>query len=150
MSKNAPVIKQIAWIALIPQLLLMGFLIWIFYFFGSNNPVFFGALVYLLLSYGIRAILTKEHKTGMKLSQQGNFIDAINHYENSIDFFTRNSWIDKYRYLTLLSASKMSFKEMGMNNIAFCYSQLGDGKKAMEMYEKTLHEFPNSVTANLL
>jgi len=63
------------------------------------------------------------------------------------EFFDKNIWIDKYRYLFLLSSSKFSYKEMGMINIAFCYYQLGDIKKAKEMYENTLKEFPESEMA---
>ena len=33
---------------------------------------------------------------------------------------------------------------MALNNIAFCYGQLGDGEKAKEYYERTLNEFPDS------
>jgi hypothetical protein len=38
----------------------------------------------------------------------------------------------------------MSYKEMALNNIAFCYGQLGKGKLSKEYYEKTLDEFPES------
>ena len=49
--------------------------------------------------------------------------------------------------ITLFSASKMSYREMDLNNIAFCYSQIGNGTKSKEYYEKTLSEFPESIMA---
>ncbi|WP_144803871.1 tetratricopeptide repeat protein [Maribacter sp. MAR_2009_72] len=38
----------------------------------------------------------------------------------------------------------MSYREMALANIGYCYSQIGDGKKAKEYYERTLKEFPGS------
>ena len=45
--------------------------------------------------------------------------EAINEFQKSYDFFEKNQWVDKYRYLTLLTASKSSYREMALNNIAF-------------------------------
>ena len=36
---------------------------------------------------------------------------------------------------------------MALLNIAFCYSQKGNGSKAKEYYEKTLQQFPGSEMA---
>jgi hypothetical protein len=36
---------------------------------------------------------------------------------------------------------------MALVNMAFCYSQLGDGLKSKELYEKTLIEYPDSQIA---
>ena len=33
---------------------------------------------------------------------------------------------------------------MSLANIAFCYTQIGDGNKAKEYYEKALSQFPDS------
>ncbi|PHQ61052.1 MAG: hypothetical protein COC08_06375 [Maribacter sp.] len=38
----------------------------------------------------------------------------------------------------------MSYREMALANIGFCYSQIGDGIKSKEYYERTLKEFPES------
>ena len=43
-----------------------------------------------------------------------------------------------------LSSSKMSYKEMALVNIAFCYGQLGEGEKAREYYNAALKENPNN------
>ena len=80
----------------------------------------------------------------MKKVKNGDFKEAISDFMKSYEFFDKNNWIDKYRFLTLLSSSKMSYKEMALNNIAFCFSQIGNGVKAKEFYEKTLKEFPES------
>ena len=146
-NQNIPVIRQTNWIAVIPQLIFMALLILIFYLLKISEPVIWGCLTYLILSFGSRKILAKDHNQGMKLSKEQKFNEAIKYYEKSVEYFKNNEWIDKYRFLTLFSASKMSYREMGLNNIAFCYSQIGNGIKAKEYYEKTLTEYPNSILA---
>jgi Tfp pilus assembly protein PilF len=37
---------------------------------------------------------------------------------------------------------------MGLCNIAFCYSQTGNGLKAKEVYTQTLQEYPENGLAN--
>ena len=41
----------------------------------------------------------------------------------------------------------MNYKEMALCNIAFCYSQIGNGTKTIEYYKKTLEEFPENPIA---
>lgn len=36
---------------------------------------------------------------------------------------------------------------MALTNAAFCYVQTGKGQKAVEYYEKVLHQFPDSEMA---
>lgn len=38
----------------------------------------------------------------------------------------------------------MTYQEMALANIAFCYGQAGNGKKSIEYYTRTLKEFPNN------
>ena len=144
MASNVPTIKQIAWISLVPQLILMGILVYLYFLFGSKEPFIFSALTYLILSFGLRNFVAKDHRQGMKLVNQHKYAEAIFFYKQSVEYFTRNSWIDKYRFLTLLSSSKLTYKEMGLCNIAFCYSQINNGQKAKEYYELTLKEFPKN------
>jgi tetratricopeptide (TPR) repeat protein len=144
MATNVPIVRQIAWISLIPQLLLMGLLIYIFHLLELEYALLYGAATYLVLSFVLRNFVTKDHGQGMKLVKQQKFVEAIPFFEKSVDFFTRNTWVDKYRFLTLLSSSKMTYKEMGLCNIAFCYSQTNNGQKAKEYYELTLKEFPEN------
>jgi tetratricopeptide (TPR) repeat protein len=100
-----------------------------------------------MLSYGLRNLITRSHQKGINLVKQGNFIDAIPYFERSVKYFSENDWVDKYRFLTMLSSSKMSYREMGLCNIAFCFSQTGEGQKAKELYQFTLNEYPENVLA---
>ena len=144
MSSKTPIVRQVAWISLLPQLTFMGLLILGFYLLKSSDPIIHGTLTYLAISLGLRMFIPKDHLQGMKLVKEQKFAEAISSFERSHQFFSTNPWIDKYRFLTLLSSSRMSYREMALCNIAFCYSQIGDGKTAIEYYARTLQEFPGS------
>lgn len=144
MASNVPTVKQVAWISLIPQLTVLGLLVYIYYIFQSPKPFLYGALTYFGLSFFLRNFVAKYHRAGMRLVKQNNFVEAIYKFEKSVDFFTKNNWLDRYRFLTLLSSSNMTYKEMGLCNIAFCYSQTNNGQKAKEYYEQILREFPEN------
>ncbi len=144
MASNVPTIKKTAWIVLIPQLLFMAFLMYVYFLFGFSQFIFWGALSYLALSYGLRILVPRDHRKGIRLTNKYKFAEAIPCFEQSLNFFSRYSWIDNYRFLTLLSASKMSYREMGLCNIAFCHTQIGNGQKAKEFYQQTLNEYPEN------
>lgn len=143
MSKSFPISRQISWIAIVIHLLLivLFFIISTIIFPGKINYSFiFFILISLLLKFSIASY----HRKGIKLFKKGKYLEAIENFEKSYLFFKKNSWLDDYRFITLLSSSKISYKEIALNNMAFCYAQLGNGQKAKEFYEKTLTEFPNS------
>lgn len=144
MSSKVPIVRQIAWISIVPQLLVMGLIMLIWYQFNKSYFFLFGAITYLMISQLLRRIIAREHRKGMVKVKLEDYERAIPHFKNSYEFFKENEWIDKYRFLTLLSSGKMSYKEMALNNIAFCYGQVGNGKLSKEYYEKTLNEFPES------
>jgi len=144
MTSKVPTVRQVAWFSLVPQIFFVGLIILIYYKLELKEPILYGALTYLAISLCLRNLLAKSHRQGMKYVKQQQFSQAIPYFEKSVVFFTRNQWIDKFRFITLLSSSKMTYKEMGLCNIAFCYSQIGNGVKAKEYYEITLREFPDN------
>lgn len=147
MSKNVPTIKKIGWLSLIPQMMVIALLMFLWYLIKPEIAMIAGAVTYLALSFTLRNTLTKQHRMGMRSVLKGQFQEAIPYFQKSYDFFTNNEWLDKYRYLTILSSSKISFKEMALVNIAYCYGQMGDGTRCRAFYEKALIEFPDSAIA---
>ena len=144
MSSNVPVVRQIAWAYFIPQFLLVFCLIFVYTFAGVPEAPWYAIVTYLILSIVLRNLIARKHREGMRLVRQRRFDEAIPLFEESVNFFTRNSWIDKYRYLTLLSSSRMSYREMGLCNIAFCYGQTNNGAQAKNYYERVLQEYPKN------
>ncbi|WP_271856364.1 tetratricopeptide repeat protein [Patiriisocius marinus] len=144
MSSKVPTVKQTNWISIIPHLIIMGTIILIWHQFNPEKAFLFGAMTYLVISFSLRNLIPKDHRNGIKKNNDEKFKDAIPDFEKSYAFFKKYEWIDKYRFITLLSSSKMSYREMALANIGFCYSQIGDGIKSKEYYERTLKEFPGS------
>ncbi len=122
----------------------MGCIIFIWHLINPEKAFLFGAMTYLLISFSLRNLIPKDHRSGIKKNNSEKFEEAIPHFEKSYAFFKKYEWIDKYRFITLLSASKMSYREMALANIGFCYSQMGDGTKSKDYYERKLKEFPES------
>ena len=145
MASNVPVVKQVGWLSLVPQLSVMGLLIAVCYLVsGAENAILYGALIYLGISFTFRNVVAKDHREGMRLVKHYNYVEAIPCFDKSYKYFTKNTWVDTYRYLTLLSSSKMCYRGMALCNIAFCYSQIGEGKKAAEFYRQTLETYPEN------
>lgn len=139
-----PIVRQTAWISALPQVVVLGLLVLIWYVIQPKQAFLFGAITYLFLSISLRFFIPHNHRKGMDYVKNQNFDTAIIEFKKSYAYFTKHALIDKYRYLTMLSSSRMSYREMALNNIAFCYGQLGNGIEAKNYYEKTLQEFPDS------
>jgi len=144
MASNVPVVKQIAWMSVIPQLIILFIIIVVFVQLKVPNPPIFGAIVYWTCSIALRYFVPKSHREGMKLTKQQEYEKAIVSFKNSYDFFTKYCWVDNNRYLTLLSSSKMCYRETGLCNIAFCYSQIGKDTNAIEYYSLVHEEYPEN------
>lgn len=144
MNSKIPTAKQTAWISLIPHTLVLLTIWWIWWQISPDGAIIYGTITYLLISNILRRIIARHQRRAMKYVQLQNFETAIPLFQKSYEFFKRNEWVDKYRYLTLLTSSGISYREIALNNIAFCYGQMGNGQKAREYYERTLEEFPNS------
>ncbi|MBM4444151.1 MAG: hypothetical protein FJ020_02470 [Chloroflexi bacterium] len=149
MSK-APIVHRYAWHSLIFQAILAGLIVaallaatgWSF-----DIALLVGIALYLAYSIGIRRVIAKSHWRGMNAVKSGRFQDAIPFFEDSYDFFSRHVWLDKGRHLLLGSSSAMSYREMALVNMAFCFAQTGHGRRSKEYYERALREFPGSVIA---
>ncbi len=147
MKSKSPVIRQIAWLSMVPQILVMAVLVLAWDYFYPSKGFLYGAGTYLVVSISLRNFIAKDHRSGMQKVKSGDFENAIQDFQKSCDFFTRYEWLDRYRYLTLLSSSRMSYREMALNNMAFSYGQIGDGTKAIAYYKRVLAEYPGSVMA---
>ncbi|MBL3657919.1 tetratricopeptide repeat protein [Fulvivirga sediminis] len=144
MSFNIPFIKQVS----IPALMFQFLLITGIYFVLKPLIIEFAflitALTYAVIARVLRSIIAKAHRKGISLVKKHQYKEAIPNFEKSVKYFTDHESIDQYRFITLLSASKMSYREMGLCNIAFCYSQIGEGQKSKTYYELVLRDYPKN------
>lgn len=147
--RSVPTVRPISWAATIPQFLSLAAAATVGWFVThSLSGVYWGGAVYLICSLGSRRLIPRDHRRGIRLSQAHQYEDAIRAYKDSYEFFTRHAWIDRYRSLTMMSPSAISYREMALINIAFAYSQIGNGDKAKEYYRRAQEEFPDSGMAN--
>jgi tetratricopeptide (TPR) repeat protein len=147
MASKQHIVKQIAWLSLIPQLLLLSIFIVLASFTGTENPAIIGALAYISASVLLRRTVALHHRKGIAHLRKEEFAEALERFQLSYDYFHRNKWVDEWRYITLMSSSRISYREMALLNVAYCYGQLGKGSRSREFYQKTLLEFPDSAMA---
>lgn len=149
MASGKPFIRQTAWVSLIPQLLFMALLCVIYVSLMESVlfAVYLALITYLIISFVLRFSIPHNHRKGIALTKANKYENAIEEFEKSYAFFSKHNWVDKYRFITMLSSTKISYLEMALVNIAFCYTQIGDGKSAKEYYLKTLEQFPDSEIA---
>ena len=102
-------------------------------------------LAYIVLGFGPRKLFTKHHRRGCRAFHQGDPEAAIAHMEASYAFLQRHAWIDRFRFLTMLSVSAMSYRELALLNIAFFQTQLGRKDEATAAYHRVVAEFPGSL-----
>ncbi len=70
---------------------------------------------------------------------------AIAEMEASYAFCQRHPWLDRLRYLTMLSASGMSYRELALINIGFFQSQAGRKDESKAAYQRVVAEFPHNM-----
>jgi len=149
MASKKPFVRQIAWLSILPQLFFMGLLALAFGLAITpfSDALMYAMLTYLIISLTLRFGIAHNHRKGISFCKAGNYDQAISEFKKSYDFFSKHAWLDKYRYIALLSSSRISFTEMALINIAFCSSQIGNGLMAKQYYKKALEQFPKSEIA---
>jgi tetratricopeptide (TPR) repeat protein len=148
MASRLPVVRQISWLATIPQLVVLGICVGLgLLLVESQLGAAWGALAYLVYSFGSRGILLRNHQRGMHLLSVGAHADAIEAFRASYAFLSRQRWLDRFRSVTMMSPSAISYREMALLNIAYALGQSGRGAEAKECYRLALGEFPDSALA---
>jgi tetratricopeptide (TPR) repeat protein len=141
---SVPIVRKISWIAVLPQLAALVLCVSIGVFVSPRMGLLGGAAVYVTYSITSRLLVARDHRQGIWLIKQRRYQDAIAMFQRSLSFFDRHDWINRYRSIVLMSPSAISYREMALANIAFCYMQLGDGRQGRAFYEECLRRFPDS------
>jgi tetratricopeptide (TPR) repeat protein len=149
MASSLPIIRQTAWLSLVPQIAVMAALVFAASALGVEQPPLAGIALYLVLLFTLRTALPRHHRRGMKLFKRERFADAIPEFRRSYEFFERYPWVDRWRALTVLSSSHISYREMALLNLALCLAQTGQVEEAIAEYQRTLVEFPGSKVAKM-
>jgi tetratricopeptide (TPR) repeat protein len=147
--KYIPFIRgKIIWSYIIPQVILILTIFWaVSLYVKDGYEIYYGIIIYWIILILLRNLVAKAHRKGVALMKRNDFGQAIVYFQKSVDYFDENPWVDKYRYITLLSASRMTYREMGLCNIAFSLTQLGRGNEAKEIYSEIIEQYPENGTA---
>ena len=141
---KTPIVRPISWINAAISVSILAAFVLVAWTFARTSGVFWGAIAYLAISQILRRTIPHHHRSAICHCKRQEFQQAITEFEKSIAFFSNNVWVDKYRAITMLSSSGMSYREMGMVSLGFCYAQLGDGMNARRTYEDCLRDYPNN------
>lgn len=136
-----------AWLSLIPQLAVLFLLVALARALNIGSPYAAGAICFLSLAFALRFFVPRAHREGIRLFKQDRFAEAVPHFEDSYEFFSRHAWVDRWRAITMLSSSRISYREMALLNIAFCLAQSDQRESAIAEYRRVLREFPGSKLA---
>ena len=151
MPQPMPVVRSLAWSQLIPQVAAIGVLAVIghilFPHARVSSVVFAAAAAYLVLCRLSRAAFLRDHYSGIAAYRTGRFADAIKHFEASRAFFLRHPRLDSLRSLLFGVAGPNPFRIVALCNMAYCHSQLGEGDRAISLYERALSESPDCALA---
>jgi hypothetical protein len=151
MSSQVPFVKQeTVWLAIVPHILVIGILCMIYHQWDRKNYFAFAFITYLIIWYGLRTIAYPRdvHKS-IRLIKEEKFGEAIPYIERSIQYYNKHSWIDKYRFLLMVSSSKRGIRESSICNLGFCLLQSGNAKAAKEVYEDVLRQYPENTIAKI-
>jgi hypothetical protein len=141
-----PIVRPIVWRNALINLAMLALFGIVGFFLNRRWGVIAGTMLFLLTSLSLREILASHHRNAIRYCASKQWASAIEEYQQSLSFFSRHPWVDRYRAVTMLS-SGLSYREMGLLGLAFCYGQLGKGSESFSTYRQCLDEFPDSQMA---
>ncbi|MDR1476523.1 MAG: hypothetical protein LBI17_00125 [Rickettsiales bacterium] len=114
------------------------------------NPAFFGGCVVLLaigMSIVLMWIFQWHFMRGMRYMKRNEYERAIVEFEKNLNFLSMHRYLDRFRMLFMLNASKLPLRELTMYNIGSCNSYMGRTPQALKYYRTILNENPKNYLA---
>ena len=151
MPQRLPTVRQMNWIGIVPQILAMALFAVIAHStipgLAWDHSIFYSAFAYLIICRVMRGLVARDYVAGLKAYRAQQFETAISHFNASHDFFTAHRGLDAWRSLLFGVSSPNPYRIMSLTGAAYCYSQIGDGHKAIELFERVLREAPDCTLA---
>jgi tetratricopeptide (TPR) repeat protein len=142
MSK-LPVHKPIDWRHASLNLAVLALFCCVGFWIQGSNGILVSSAIFLAMAVTLRSVLAVHHRRGIVHCRNGHFQDAIGEFQQSLAFFQRYPWIDRFRGITMLSSGH-SYIEMALISLGFSYIQLNQPEQARGYYDTCLTSFPNS------
>ena len=147
MAVSVPTTRSVNWVFLVPMLAMTFVVLLVCLAAFGDRGVWIGLILWIGYSLLSKELFAKHHRRGIRLIRRGVFEQAIDCFDRSYDFFTRHPWLDRWRCLVMLSASRASYCEMALCNKAFCLAQIGEGDAALSVYRQCDAEFPHGMAS---
>lgn len=112
-----------------------------------TKPLVFAFATYFIYGAAARIILLPHHVRAMRLFRKKQLYEAIQAFQRSEHDLATRPWIDRHRWIVLMSASSISYLEMAMYNIASAQLQLGLESQARRSLAHFLEVAPGSPLA---
>jgi len=142
--KRTPIVRPVSWLNVGVNLAIGACFLLAGWYANPRHGVVLGVLAFVGLSLLLRRVVAGHHRKAIALVKRQQFQSAIAEFQKSLSFFRKHPWVDDWRALTMLSASGMTYREMALVSLGFCYAQIGDGVRSREHYEQCLREFPDN------
>ena len=142
-------IKQIHPLMLLYQFAIVGLIgfILMMFNFAQQDALFYAVLLYFILFYTIRTIFTYNHRLGIRSYRKKEYDQAVDYFRKSGEFFDAHPKLDRYRFATLFSVSRLSYRELAESNAGFCYVYAGKLPEAEEAFRRALEINPSNPMA---
>ncbi len=151
MGNTIMVVRQRSWLLTIPQVAILFLLIVLGYVLFKQQwgwwSLAVGLYVFLIYRFIVRWAFMGDFYRARRKLVRGEYEEALRLYEKVYEFFSKHPWLDRFRYLILLTPSKRMIRETALNNIVYCYFQLGDKAKVKSALDRFLGEFPDNIFA---
>jgi tetratricopeptide (TPR) repeat protein len=147
-SKVQFVKQETDWLAFIPKLFVLGILSYCLYPLDNRAFLLMAFCIYFLITLLAKCLfLPNSLYQSIKFIKEAKFDEAIPPTEQTIEYYTKHSWIDKFRFHLLISSSKRTIRESSICNLAYCYLQTGNVQRAKEIYQDVLRQYPENINA---
>ena len=89
MTSKTPIVRQIAWISLIPQLLLLACIIAFLKFIGFSDFLTADGIIYLAITFTLRFGIPTNHRKGIALMKKDYSRMQFHFLKRVMSFFKR-------------------------------------------------------------
>jgi hypothetical protein len=141
--------RLFSWTSAVLHVLLIAGISLLFERFSIPWPVLWAVVVFLVLANLLRRIVISDFRRGADALNAKKYDEALHWLERSATFFQRYPWLDRYRYLLLLSSSALSYREMALVNRALCIGRTRSSEETDQAFKQVLREFPESALARI-
>lgn len=139
-------VRELSWAFVGAQLAVLATCLAVAYLLTGepSSAALWGAGAFLVYSQLSKLFVLRHHRAGIKELRARQFETAIPLFERSYAFLAAHPWLDRFRAITFLSASKAPYRELALVNIAYSFVQLDRLPEAKAAYERVRSEFPDS------